>query len=458
MEESAHASQEANSVTPEDRREQIARLQHSLGSAAKLSRKRRFHALYDRIHRKDILEEAWRRVARNKGAAGIDGQSIDMIKAEGVPAFIEALHQELKEKRYKPQPVRGQPIPKANGGTRTLGIPTVRDRVVQMATKMMIEPIFEADFEPMSYGYRPGRSAKDAIAVVQNATHPPNLGEYVLDADIRAYFDTIHHRKLMKLVKKRISDRRVLTLIRRFLKAGFWEKGCIQARREGTPQGGVISPLLANIYLNHLDKWWMQHMAHLGTLVRYADDFVVICRRKDQVKQAEAKIRAFLTEELDLTLHSEKTRVVHLKKGKEGFDFLGCHFRWQASYRLWKMYSRVYYYMHVRPSKAAIKRLKAKVSAQCARSWLRHGGGISEIITRLNRVLKGWAAYFHETHAGPDFRSIDHYVTTRLHAVMCRWRGSRLKAGKAAAWNSAYFWGKGLYRLFGTTRWRLQKA
>ena len=298
-----------NSPRAQQSPDKVRQLQRRLWIAAKRSSGRRFHALYDRIYRRDVLWEAWSRVGRNKGAAGVDGQTLADIEERGVENFLEDLHAELREGAYRPTAVKRQYIPKADGKQRPLGIPTVRDRVVQMATKLVVEPIFEADFRPCSYGFRPRRSATDALETLREQA--AKGGNYVLDADIEDFFGSIDHGRLMKLVARRISDKRVLKLLRQWLKVGVFEDGMVRSQVAGTPQGGVISPLLANIYLHVLDETWSRKYAHLGTLVRYADDFVILCRsRRDRDEALRVVGRVFAY--LKLRLHPEKTKVVNL--------------------------------------------------------------------------------------------------------------------------------------------------
>ena len=422
----------------------VQQLQRQLWAAAKQSPERRFHALYDRIFRRDVLEEAWRRVRSNRGAAGVDRITLADVEAYGVERLLDELARDFRAGRYRPAPVRRQAIPKPDGGVRPLGIPTVRDRVAQQAARLVLEPIFEADFLPASYGFRPKRSATAALETIR--THFPAGYRWVAEADIRSFFDRIDHAVVLRLLERRVSDRRVRKLVRQWLTAGVMVEGSVRATVAGTPQGGVISPLLANIVLHELDRQWRSAD---GVLVRYADDFVVLARTRDQAEAALVRAGAILTE-LGLELHPDKTKVVDLGDGREGFDFLGCHFHARVSGRLLERGIRRYYLQRW-PSQRAQRRLREKIRAKTGRN--RCHADIRETIAAISPILRGWGTYFRTGNAASVFTKLDGYVVSRLRGLLVARYGRNLAAGRSRGWTRDWFETHGLYRLRGTVRY-----
>jgi RNA-directed DNA polymerase len=425
--------------------EKVRQLQIRLWVCAKQSRTRRFHALYDRIYRGDVLWEAWRRVRGNGGAAGVDRETIQAIEQRGAGEFLGEIQAALRAGQYRPSPVKRRWIPKADGKQRPLGIPTVRDRVVQMAAKLVIEPIFEADFQSFSYGFRPKKSARQALEAVRIAG---NRGlNFVVDADIQGYFDNIQKDTLMELVKERISDRRVLKLIRQWLECGVMEDGTVRETLAGTPQGGVISPLLANIYLNKLDRIWAAKCSQLGELIRYADDFVALCATESRAKEALRRI-GLVMGRLGLRLHPAKTRLVDMRRGKESFEFLGCTIRKKRSIQR----APDKHYVQRWPSPKATKKLRDRVRELTSKQ--QSGKDVKQIIAELTLVLRGWGNYFRTGNADREFNKMDSFVVKRLRRWQYRRGGQR--PTKRAPFTGNQLYGMGLHKLMGTVKYPAQ--
>ena len=379
--------------------EKSRQLQRNLYLTAKKDKQRRFHALYDRIFRLDILWRAWKEVRENMGSAGIDNITFEMVEEYGVEEYLLDIQEDLQNKKYRPKPVKRVYIPKPDGKQRPLGIPTIRDRIVQQACKIVIEPIFEANFLDSSYGFRPKRDAKQATEKVKKELYK---NWYVVDADIQGYFDNINHEILLGLLNRRISDRRVIKLCRQWLQSGVIENGKYYPTEKGSPQGGVISPLLANIYLHVLDSYWENHK-ELGVIVRYADDAVIVCRTRKDAELAFEHLKRIMAK-LKLTLNPQKTKVIDMNK--ESFDFLG--FRYQKFGKT-KSGRKLPYMM---PSKKAMKKVKDAIRViTCRKSAYE---GLEQKVEKLNPLIRGWRNYFQHGNSTKRFKQLDEYVWMKL--------------------------------------------
>jgi RNA-directed DNA polymerase len=387
------------------RQDKVRELQRTLYRAAKADPGRRFHALHDKVYRSDVLERAWELVRANRGAAGIDRQTIAEVEEHGVAVVLGELAADLKVGRWRPLPARRVFIPKpGREERRPLSIPTVRDRVVQAAVKIVIEPIFEADMLECSFGFRPGRSAHDALQVVVDESWRGR--RWVAESDIANCFEAIPHERLMSAIEERIVDRHLLKLLRAMLRAGVLEDATVKRSGTGTPQGGVISPVLCNVYLHRLDRQWARRGT--GVLIRYADDLLVMCKAKQEAEGALVALSTILGE-LGLELKHAKTRIVHLREGGEGFDFLGFHHRYVRGNT---PRSRHLTFLVRWPSRQAMQHARQRVREITARERLLLP--VEEIVQDLNRFLAGWAGYFRYGNSAQFFDKISLHAVNRL--------------------------------------------
>src|ERR1700758_4634584 len=406
------------------KQETVRELQRTLYRAAKADPGRRFHALYDKVYCRDVLEWAWGLVRANKGAAGIDRQTIADVEEYGIAKLLDELAADLKDGSYRPWPARRVFIPKPGSSERRpLSIPRVRDRVAQAALKTVIEPIFEADMLECSYGFRPKRSQHDALQVLIDEAWDGR--RWVAESDVSNCFGAIPHDGLMSAIEERISDRHVLKLLRAMLRAGVMEDGVVTRDVAGTPQGAVISPCLCNVYLHRLDRQWAQR-GH-GVLARFADDLLAMCRTREEAEAALAALRLILAE-LGLELKDAKTRIVHLEEGGEGVDFLGFHHRWVRANR-----ARHAQFLARWPSRRAMQHARDRVREITDRRWLLRP--VDETVQEVNVFLRGWAGYFRYGNSARHFDTISDYAARRVSSHVAK----RHKRSRGYGWSVLAF-------------------
>jgi group II intron reverse transcriptase/maturase len=407
------------------KQDSVRDLQRTLYRAAKADPGRRFHALYDKVYRRDVMGWAWESVRANKGAAGIDRQTIADVEQYGIAKLLDELAADLKDGSYRPLAARRVFIPKPGRTSeqRPLSIPTVRDRVAQAALKAVIEPIFEADMLECSYGFRPGRSQHDALQVLIDEAWDGR--RWVAESDVSNCFGAIPYDGLMSAIEERISDRHVLKLLRAMLRSGVMEDGAVTREVTGTPQGGVISPCLCNVYLHRLDRQWADRGQ--GVLVRFADDLLAMCRTRAEAEVALDALRRILAE-LGLELKDAKTRIVHLTDGGEGLDFLGFHHRWVRANR-----ARHVQFLARWPSRRAMQHARDRVREITARERLLLP--VEDVVRDLNGYLRGWAGYFRYGNSARHFDAISDYAARRVASHVAK----RHKRSRGYGWSVLAF-------------------
>lgn len=419
-------------------------LQDALHQSAKHDPKRKFHALYDKVYRRDILERAYQEVRSKHGAPGVDKISFEDIESSGVDAFLDRLAQDLRLYKYRPAPLRAVSIPKEGqpGRMRELHIPTIRDRVAMKAAAMVLGPIFEADFLPASFGFRPGRQTLDALEAVRKTAN--NGRDWVLDCDLSDAFGSIDHKALMVQLSRRVVDRQMLKLIRAWLRTGVFKGGALINPETGTAQGSPISPLLCNVALHVLDETWAERHRHLGVLVRYADDLLAITWNQTNAEHALETVKQTLAP-LGLHVSPQKTKIVCIAGGKQGVDFLGWHLRKVPSRK-----KRGSFFLTYRPSKGSMNRIRAKIRHATARSKTHRP--LAEIVEELNPIIRGWTNHFRWGRSSHHFAAINRYVHERL-AIFASRKHARQGRNWDRRYNLAWITRLGVYHLSGTRRY-----